>query len=586
MSFIKLDKKKKFIFFLLLSLIIIHILIEKLICTGDEPTYIYQGLGIFTNLKFYPSEATWANFLEKHEFNFFTFGKLDKPRQTIASSLLYGSLLANFNLEIARWANFTLGIIGIICLYNLLNSYFNDFKNNNSYFSELTIASISFSLPLIAYLKLIYPEVMLMSCITLSLFFINKDKKEEFELFNQYLSLFFAILLPFIHIRCLLVSLGLVGFIFASNILNKHQKSKSTDKLQIVIQVILVFLGYSCFVKYQTYLFGSITGSASAPFSPAIDTFFERLGMQLFSSQHGLLAYSPILLFGFPGLIIGCLKKNRLAIQALSLLFLYVITFIWGLASESMTARFWVAAIPFLSIGLYCWMYYNSKKNFFYLPIIPLFIINIINFIFFITSPNSYLENRLNSLTYIKLFKIIPINFGLILPSDITTLGTFGYNQTITQLLIGTFLLTTIIVISSVIQYKITYKILIVLCLIISLSPFFTCYSKVVSSEQYTIFREASGNAPACLKIDFKNNNKIKALQLINSNSLWIPPNYPTYFKILINNDENIVQEIDKQPVRNLVTFKKSLKISSIRLIEEPQTFDSPWLESQITIIQ
>ena len=146
-------KDKIFVCTLFLTLIVVHISVKHLVFTGDEPIYVYQGLGAFHDRNFYPSEDIWRGFLDRGGYSFFSYGELSKFRATIFPSFLYAPFFSVWGLESARWANFTVGLFAILTLFLILKRQYKEFN-----IVAFSIVSVCLSLQLIAYLKLIYPR--------------------------------------------------------------------------------------------------------------------------------------------------------------------------------------------------------------------------------------------------------------------------------------------------------------------------------------------------------------------------------------------------------------------------------------------
>ena len=140
-------KDKKFIIILFLIITIIYIAISRFAFTGDEAVYVYQGLGIFHNLNFYPSEDIWRNFLDKEHYGFFTFGELDKFKQTFFPSLIYAPILSIWGLETARWTNFF--IVG-------LPNFFTLFLILKRQYKKLNIIAFSLIIIFLFHIRYIY----------------------------------------------------------------------------------------------------------------------------------------------------------------------------------------------------------------------------------------------------------------------------------------------------------------------------------------------------------------------------------------------------------------------------------------------
>jgi len=163
--------------------------------------------------------------------------------------------------------------------------------------------------------------------------------------------------------------------------------------------------------------FGSFTGPTFSTYAPSLGALPNRLIMQLYDVRQGLLAYSPLYALALAGLFSGTIHRNRLCTYSLALLTIYIGTFIWSTAAESWTARYWVAAIPFLAVGLVFWMR-RASHWVHWLPALPCIVLSVINSALFCEQPAWFLENRRASITYAVLFKLSHVHLGLFLPID------------------------------------------------------------------------------------------------------------------------------------------------------------------------
>jgi hypothetical protein len=205
--------------------------------------------------------------------------------------------------------------------------------------------------------------------------------------------------MPFIHIRASFVAVTLMCYLAYLIWYSPKNRERNQD---IAITSIVTFISIIGFILFQQKMANGGL-SASAPFTPSFGMFFDRLAVQLFSYRHGLLLYNPLAIVGFSGLILGLINGNKLISLCLITLISYLITFVWGSASESFPARFWVFIIPIILIGsIYWWQECHSKLKL--LIIFPLACISLLNTIYFVLHPNKFLENRFGSLTYDNLF--------------------------------------------------------------------------------------------------------------------------------------------------------------------------------------
>ena len=162
-------KRSSALYPLLIAAVLAVLLIKAgpLTWTGDEPRYVYQSLGIMEQHKFYPTEKRWGEFVAQNNGSIATFpyyGITTKPLQAPFLSVLYGPALLALGLEGARWANFVVGCAGLAVLYFLLKTQFPDTSRLSRIAVPFSTLAIAISLPFIAYLKLLYPENLIVCC--------------------------------------------------------------------------------------------------------------------------------------------------------------------------------------------------------------------------------------------------------------------------------------------------------------------------------------------------------------------------------------------------------------------------------------
>jgi len=142
------------------------------------------------------------------------------------------------------------------------------------------------------------------------------------------------------------------------------------------------------------------------------------ISTQLFDVHHGLVAYAPVWLSGFAGLVIGTIRRARLATQGLVLVGVGLVTAIGVFPGECWPARFWVQFVPMLSVGL-CEIWSLCKR-----PVVKgvttlLLAWSLVNTVFFILHPNAFLENRQTGTTYQAIYdQIGGINPALVVPFE------------------------------------------------------------------------------------------------------------------------------------------------------------------------
>ena len=166
--------------------------------------------------------------------------------------------------------------------------------------------------------------------------------------------------------------------------------------------------------------------------------------MTLYDVRHGGVTYSPVFLVGFAGLLAGSAKRNRPCVYASIFLISYVASFMWATAGESWSARYWVAGLPFVAVGICYWMQ-QERRWFEFIPISLLTLITIFNAALFVKQPVWYLESRFASIPYSVLFRLTGFHFGLILPVEGNPARSPMFAQTIPELLLFSGLLVILL---------------------------------------------------------------------------------------------------------------------------------------------
>ena len=390
---------------LLALLFTIHLAIGPLVWTGDEPRYVLAGLG-FAGGKFaLPTAEAWNHFVIATHYSTSELPYLRTPMSffaiapSMAPSIVYALPLSALGLEGARWVSFALGVVGLATTFALLRLR----HPTSAWPARAALATIALSIPLIEYLRLIFPETMLFALVSAALFSLYT---------KRYMATVGLIAcLPFVHIRALPLEFAF----FALAVTQAFRERLRANR--IVAMSALFALGVTAYVGLQWHLFGSIGGGAFSTNPIAPGRLVERLGIQMFDVRHGLFAYSPVFLVAIAGLIAGALARDRLATSAAFLLGTYVLTFMWSAASESYAGRFWVASLPFMAVGLAHWIS-RATSRWAVAPVVALGAFTLYNLASFVASPQWFLDSRRTSLSYANLYRLTHFQLGLFLPAD------------------------------------------------------------------------------------------------------------------------------------------------------------------------
>ncbi|HYJ04377.1 MAG TPA: hypothetical protein VEX43_04545 [Chthoniobacterales bacterium] len=373
--------------------------------TGDEPRYVYQAVSFGKQGDFNLSRDAWFSFCEKSNLPPTPEAVTSSPWHPVLMPILLSPFAAFLNLDQLRFVCLGVGFLGLAGLYKMLKA--GGHRNWPCFF---TLFFVFFSLPVAAYVQLVYVDIWLFTVVVWGLLSLHRPVESRWS----YLWVPLLITVgPFIHLRMSLVAAGL----FVLFLLKVRRANAPTWLKYLAPCAIAAFMAV-VFVYQQFHFFGSLTGGGSLVTAPTVHAFYDRLLLQLFEHRHGLLAYSPIWILAFVGLIHGTIRNDALSTQAFVLLALYVITFIWGAASESFPARFWVPAIPFLAIGLARWVSF-VKIPLRWVVFLPLATVTLANEALFLWQPSAVLQNRLYSRTYDFFFdQLGGFHLGILLPWD------------------------------------------------------------------------------------------------------------------------------------------------------------------------
>ena len=534
----------------------IHIIAGRLPCTGDEARYAFQGVGLYSNGTFYPEPAVWKRFAAANGCG--SGGVLPsdhpgRPLQTISPSLVFGAALRLGGLEAARWLNFIVGCIGLALLYFMLKLQFPNRTGGASWAGIVTVVAIAISIPFVEYLQLIYPEILLFSIVAAALYALVVRKRS--------LALAAIVVLPFVHVRALPLGLAF----FAVMLFDMRR-----ERVPIAIwlrRCTLYIAGLGIFAATQYWLYGSLTGSAFSAYTPSVAMLFERIGMQFYDVRHGAVAYAPLLLMGLAGLVLGTIRRERLCVYGLLLFATYFATFMWSTAQESWTARFWVAGLPFLAVGLCYWLYL-AKYWWECLPAVPLAALNLGNTITYALNPLWFLESRQASIPYAAMFLWAHVDLGLFLPVDGDPGGIAPYTQPIAALLIYTALLIALLIVCRVSRAARTGAIVCVLTCAVVLIPFAfglarslpaNAYTVTIHPAQHEVTVRVTGGAQRVDAVQF--DDQIPAY--------WTAPPYPKNFSLRCSNGGAVVAQ-SAEPAHPLLVLERCSNVDAIDIVGTP----------------
>ncbi len=378
------------------------------------------------------------------------------------------------------------------------------------------VAVVALSLPFMAYVRLIYPKILLLLIVACALLALKRGR--------VYATVILIALLPFVHGRAIFVS----PTFLAITLFGTGDPAIGARRRWYLVT--LYFATLCLVASLQLKFFGSILGGAASRFEPSLSQLPERVGMQLFDVRHGLIAYSPIYLVGFAGLIVGTLRRNAESRNCLILLITFVSTFVWGTASESWTARYWVGALPLLAVGISYWLQ-SSRSASSYAVLLPLLAVTAANTYLFIVQPAWFLENRDASLTYAILFRTVHVHLGLFLPVDSDASWVVAYTQPIPALLWYTAVVIVLLVCCKLTMRTTIRRSLTLLTYAVLIAPFVLGLVQPLPSSAYTV--TSIRYARTILIHVIAARASVRGIEFEdNLFNYWNRPNYPDMFRV------------------------------------------------------
>ncbi len=325
-------------------LFLIKILARKPVYTGDEPRYLHMAYSFFKTGSFHLAYTEWVAFCDRFYIRVYPPELLSSVHSPV-HSILISPFVGLWGPEGGRWAQFAVALAGFFALAKLLQRF------STPVLSVLISFFIFTTLPVFSYASLLYSEIWLMTLLSIALYI---STQKSLPLFSLYLGLSASLILPFFHIRTALISAVLVIYLVL-RVMSELKEHPNYRRI-ILCSVLYAMIALAGFVWFQISWSGSVFGSAKAPFEPGFTMFFQRLAIQLWTMRHGLLIFNPALILGIIGLVIGVINKSTQARLGLVLLGVYSLTFVWGAASDSFPARFWVVVLPVFAMGLAIWL--------------------------------------------------------------------------------------------------------------------------------------------------------------------------------------------------------------------------------------
>ncbi len=375
--------------------------------TGDEPRYLMYAYSLLHHGRFTMSLAEWAPLYEASTGSV----PADLPVGGNGLILMHGVYLptlfapvAIFGLTGLRFATMLIGLAGLFCLLGLCRRI----AGPGAALMATTVAGLS--IPLLPYLHLFYMETFLFVLVALTWGRLQTPGR---NFGGDVLTSLLVLAIPFAHLRGAVVAAALYAMLLLM-LWRAGQRRRAAGF------VALAGLALALLIGMNLLIYGVVTGPVNSARPPMPWEWFSVVSMQLFNVRHGLIAFGPVWLLGYAGLIAGALRGHRIARQGLLLAVLAGLTGMGVNPGECWPARFWVLSIPMLAVGLaFTWELGRSRLS--RGIVVVLICLTLVNTWLFINVPNMLVENRQTTVTYQRFFdKIGFFNPGLTLPVELT----------------------------------------------------------------------------------------------------------------------------------------------------------------------
>ncbi len=307
-----------------------------------------------------------------------------------------------FTLAGLRAATLIAGLVGLLYLLRICH------RCASPGASMLATGVAAFCIPLLPYLHLFYMETFLFALVCCAWERLQAtDRNSKGNAITGAL----IIAIPFVHLRGAVVA----AVFFAALLWQQFVRGR---RGQVTALVAFAIAALALFVALNLTIYGAITGPVNTARPPLPAEWFSVISMQSFNVHHGLIAYAPVWLLGYAGLLGGATRKVHLARQGLVLAVVAAVTGVGIGPGECWPARFWVLSVPMLAVG-FCVFWELGRSVL--LRGIAIFLIGatLVNTVIFVRAPNSFLENRQTGATYQYLFDMLGhVDFALMLPVE------------------------------------------------------------------------------------------------------------------------------------------------------------------------
>ena len=398
----------------MLVLLFVVVFGNRLFLTGDEQRYLLYATSFIRHGTLTMPLAEWHQVMLRASHTDATSLPAGGGGVVVMNGVylpvILSPLAGLFSITGLRMATLTAGIAGLAVLHRLLRQI----AGPTASLAALFI--LAFSMPLLPYLHLFYMETFLFALVCWAWQRLQTTGR---GLPGDLLTAAILIVIPIVHMRGSVVAALLFAGLLVQ-VLGRRLWLRAGLLLAIAAVTGIGFAGLNLAI------YGAVTGPVNTARPPLPWDWFPVLSMQLFNVHHGLLAYAPIWVVGYAGLICGALRTDRsrkdpasrLLRQALVLGIAAAVTGVGVNPGECWPARFWVLSTPMLTVGLAYWLH-RMRGVFPTLCLVGLLGVTAANTMLFVKKPNEFIYDRQSSTTYSILFNLLGhVDANLVLPVE------------------------------------------------------------------------------------------------------------------------------------------------------------------------
>ncbi len=531
--------------------------------TGDEPRYFLVAISVWLGEGLDLSSKAYSQWFLDNE-GYALPWTIERGQHSIVHSVLLAPFAGLGGLSAARWAQVAMGLLSLLSFRVILRNL------QLSNYLIILISILMISIPVLPYLKLLYSEIWLFCIVAWLLAVLSTP---VFHARSLWIAVALCCALVFVHIRMVPIACGFGIFALVRAV------SSHIDRRQLGFVSIALAAAIALWFWYQSVIAGAAGLTASAPFSPSSASVSDRLAVQLAGYRHGLLLHAPVYLLGVAGLVVGVRDRRPLAITAGAALVAYVLAFMWGTASESYTARFWVGAIPLLLLGILLWIDKATLRPLPWLAAFPVIAFSAAVTVAFFRNPDLLLINRFHSVMFDNWFSAgLPFNVALHAAWDSFQLGDIIMYERMNALpIIGIISAATIALVLAVAERTwISIVGAIGIWAVVGLVCSVSAMEEIKRGAKVTIVAAEDGSRE--LEVRFKKPRSVHGFRIksVSDILMWGVPGRPKSFAFDVLDGEGNVINVGKASGRQINLLDIQNPIGGIRLRSVPASAEWP----------